>query len=61
MIKTMLKPPMLELVVELRFFSGESANLIVGSLEKIAKKYNFKNLQNLGFANLPEEIKKQDP
>ncbi len=61
MIKTMLKPPMLELVVELRFFSSESANFIVGTLEQIAKKNNFSNSINLGGSNIPEELKKQDP
>lgn len=61
MLETMSKPPMLELVIELRFFSPESENLIVGNLEKIAKKHGFNNIENLGIANLPNEIKEKDP
>lgn len=61
MLETMSKPPMLELVVELRFFSPESENLVVGNLEKIVKNHGFNGIENLGIANLPNEIKQRDP
>lgn len=61
MILTMLKPPLLELVVEIQFISSEPDNFIVGVLERLAKKHAYTNIINLGLAHIPEEIRKQDP